>query len=75
MDAVKRWRGMNFYDPEWEEAENANEKMIYYQQQTKTGTVIRRYKPSLAKLVMERTGWTLIPLKECSARIERNENE
>ena len=56
-----------FCDPEWEEAENANEKMIYYQQQTKTGMVIRRYKPSLAKLVMERTGWTLIPLKEGGA--------
>ena len=54
---------MRFHDPEWEDAENANEKMIYYQQHTKTGVVIRRYKPSLAKLVMERTGWTLIPLK------------
>lgn len=62
---------MNFHDLEWEDAENANEKMIYYQQQTKTGVVIRKYKPSLAKLVMERTGWTLIPLKEGSA--ERKE--
>lgn len=55
---------MSFHDPEWEDAEKANEKMIYYQQQIKTGVVIKRYKPSLANLVMERTGWTLIPLEE-----------
>lgn len=64
---------MSFYDPEWEDAENANEKMIYYQQQTKTGVVIRRYKPSLAKLVMKRTGWMLIPLEESGE--ERKETE
>lgn len=62
---------MNFYDPEWENAENANEEMIYYQQQTKTGVVIRRYKPSLAKLVMERTGWMLIPLEESGADMRK----
>ena len=64
---------MTFHDPEWEDAENANEKMVYYQQQTKTGLVIKRYKPSLANLVMERTGWTLIPLKESGA--ERKEKD
>ena len=52
-----------FYDPEWEEAERADEKPQYYRQITKCGIIIRKYKPAVAKLVMQRTGIILMPWK------------
>lgn len=52
-----------FYDPEWEEAERADEKPQYYRQITKCGVIIRKYKPAVAELVMQRTDIILIPLK------------
>lgn len=52
-----------FHDPEWDEAEAKNERLIYYRQVPAVGIIIRAYKPSVAKLVMERTGWTLKPLE------------
>ena len=52
-----------FYDPEWEEAERADEKPQYYIQNTKSGIIIREYKPAVAKLVTQRTDIILTPLK------------
>ena len=52
-----------FYDPEWEEAERADEKPQYYRQNTKCGIIFRKYKPAVANLVMQRTGMILIPWK------------
>jgi len=52
-----------FSDPEWEDAEKSEEKPQYYRQITKTGIVVRRYKPSIAELVMKRTGFILEPWK------------
>lgn len=52
-----------FYDPEWEEAERADENPQYYRQITKCGIIIRKYKPAVAKLVMQRTGIILTPWK------------
>ena len=53
-----------FNDPEWEEAENSGERPCYYIQKGAAGIIIRKYKPSIAKLVIQRTGWVLEPLKE-----------
>lgn len=55
---------ISFDDPEWEEAENSGERPCYYIQKGTAGIIIRKYKPSIAKLVMQRTGWVLEPLKE-----------
>ena len=52
-----------FADPEWEEAENSGEMPCYYIQKGAMGIIIRKYKPSIAELVMQRTGWVLEPLK------------
>lgn len=49
-----------FYDPEWEEAERSGEKPQYYKQNSKCGIIFRKYKPTIAKLVMQRTGIILI---------------
>jgi hypothetical protein len=48
---------MKFYDPEWEEASNKDEKKVYYWVDTENGTYIKLYKPSIAKLVEKRTGF------------------
>ena len=54
-----------FYDPEWEEAENANEeKQYYWQYMGYGGRCIKQYKPSVAKLYAKRTGMKIIPLSE-----------
>lgn len=52
-----------FYDPEWEEAEQVDEKSQYYRQGSKCGIIFRKYKPGVAKLVMQRTNVILIPWK------------
>ena len=54
--------GALFSDPEWEAAEKSNEKPRYYMLKTEKGIVVRKYKPAIAVLVMERTGWILEPL-------------
>lgn len=51
-----------FHDPEWEQAEQAEEKPIYYWM----GRCVKQYKPSIAKLVMKRTGAKLVPVNEVS---------
>ena len=53
-----------FYDPEWEEAENANERKLYYRIADQGGYKIKQYKPSLAKLVSKRTGFNLVPIEK-----------
>ena len=52
-----------FDDPEWEEAEKTEERPRYYIQKGTVGIIIRKYKPSIAKLVMQRTGFVLEPWK------------
>ena len=52
-----------FCDPEWEEAERSEEKPQYYLQTGGCGIIYRKYKPAVAKLVMQRTGIILTPWK------------
>lgn len=62
----------SFDDPEWDKAEKADEESEYYWLDTrvyrykdflipnnKGGKFVKRYKPSIAKLVAERTGFKL----------------
>lgn len=63
-----------FSDPEWEEAEKSGERPCYYIQKGTAGIIIRKYKPSIAKLVMQRTGWVLEPLKE-GTEMEKGEDD
>ena len=56
-----------FIDPEWEEAEAANEEPEYYWvfkkiAKEKFVKYIKCYKPSIAKLVHERTGYVIVPI-------------
>ena len=64
-----------FDDPEWDKAEKADEESEYYWLDTrvyrykdflipnnKGGKFVKRYKPSIAKLVAERTGYKLTPV-------------
>lgn len=64
-----------FDDPEWDKAEKADEESEYYWLDTcvyrykdflipnnKGGKFVKRYKPSIAKLVAERTGFKLTPV-------------
>lgn len=53
-----------FFDPEWEEAERADESAKYYWVPNRYGgKVIKKYKPSVAALVSKRTGLQIIPLE------------
>ena len=55
------------YDAEMYEARNADEKEIYYKDYTKLGLcnpIIRRYKPSVAKVLAKRTGCKLLPIMQ-----------
>ncbi len=55
------------YDAEMYEARNTDEKEIYYKDYTKLGIcnpIIRRYKPSVAKLLAKRTGRELLPIMQ-----------
>lgn len=51
---------MQFTDLEWLHAWNADEKLEYY---VVNGRFIKQYKPSVAKLLSERTKWSIKPLK------------
>ena len=64
-----------FDDPEWDKAEKVDEESEYYWLDTrvyrykdflipnnKGGKFVKRYKPSIAKLVAERTGYKLTPV-------------
>ena len=51
-----------FSDPEWEEAENSNEKEMYYWMELNGGKYIKKYKPSVARIVSKRTGAILTPM-------------
>lgn len=52
-----------FVDTEWETAEKSDEKHVYYRcKMFNGGTCIRRYKPSIAKIVAKRTGLSLVPI-------------
>lgn len=68
-------RSKLFIDQEWDEAECAEEESEYYWLDTrvyrykdflipnnKGGKFVKRYKPSIAKLVAERTGYKLTPV-------------
>lgn len=55
-------------DPEWAEAEQADERAQYYWCEDlspgrRYGKFVRRFKPSVASLVITRTGWKLTPIK------------
>lgn len=56
------------YDPEWAEAESANEEPRYYwcytdvwkgKPKEQSARFIHLYKPSVAKLFAKRTGWVM----------------
>ena len=53
------------YDPEWDEAEAADEMPQYYWcEMFSGGRCIRLYKPSVAKLYSKRTGMKIYPVGE-----------
>lgn len=52
---------MEFVDTEWLTAQNADEKEAYYYVYNYSGgRTVKKYKPSLAKLVAQRTGKKII---------------
>ena len=59
-----------FSDPEWEEAENRNEKEMYYWMELNGGKYIKLYKPAVAEVVRKRTGAKIYPVGE-----QRGEDE
>jgi len=51
-------------DPEWTEAESADEKPQYYlMYMYNGGKCIKKYKPSLADLCARRTGLKIVPIE------------
>lgn len=63
-------------DPKWKEAESADEEPKYYWRYTdvwkgkpkaNSPRFINLYKPSVAKLIQERTGWILEEVKNDEA--------
>lgn len=55
-------------DPEWVEAENADEKPQYYwQYMYGGGKCIKKYKPSVAELYAKRTGLKIVLINDGEA--------
>ena len=51
------------YDPEWIDAENADEPMVYYwQEMYNGGKCVKLYKPSVAILYSKRSGLKTVPV-------------
>ena len=52
-----------YYDPEWEKAEKADERPVYWWVSDCFGKrYVKKYKPSLADLVAKRTGWKMVKI-------------
>lgn len=69
---MKHSMKLNYLDPEWDQAEEANEKKMYYKcWMHNGGTCIKRYKPSVAKIVKARSMFKdmeMIPIKRPEAK-------
>lgn len=63
---LKKTNKLDYVDLEWLEAQDANEEEEYFfvKKGKKCGTIIKKYKPSVARLITDRTGWKLVRVNE-----------